>query len=178
MTGNPMTATEQIAWSAAIRLGKFQASHLAEEVGVTRATIGDYLRRWVRSGRVMQHGPSTNRWIEVRPPEDAPGPRRDETPEQNMWRAMRAERTFGLRDLAFRASTSQTAVTEEQAARFVRALLRAGYLRAIQKAIPGRRPAVYRLLRDTGPLPPREVRIVAVFDPNDRAWAHVPEPAR
>ena len=46
-------------------------------------------------------------------------------------------------------------------------LLKAEYLRVQQKAVPGRREASYRLIRNTGPLPPMERRVRAVIDQNE-----------
>lgn len=48
-------------------------------------------------------------------------------------------------------------------------------LRVVQKASPGHgRKAIYRLIRNTGPLPPQIQRVKHVFDPNTRE-VHMPE---
>ena len=46
------------------------------------------------------------------------------------------------------------------------------------KARPGVRAARYRLVRDTGPRAPRERRVRALWDDNERRYAHVPGTAR
>jgi hypothetical protein len=41
------------------------------------------------------------------------------------------------------------------------------------KALPGRREAIYRLVRDTGPRPPRERRVRAVWDENLGEYTYI-----
>lgn len=102
---------------------------------------------------------------------------RHETPHGNMWTAMRGMVSFSARDIAAHATTPQVEVNEIEAAEYCRALHRAGYLRAVHKAVPGRRPALYRLIRNTGPLPPRERRITGVWDDNQGRFAYLPDVA-
>jgi hypothetical protein len=83
-----------------------------------------------------------------------------------MWTALRQMRTFGPRDVAAYAATERTAVSPEDARRYCQALLRVGYLKVVRKAVPGQREPVYRLIRNTGPQPPRLRRVAGVWDPN------------
>lgn len=88
------------------------------------------------------------------------------SPEQNMWTAMRQLKSFSPRELAAHATTEATDVPLETAQEYCRALLGAGYLTVARKAIPGTRLAIYRLVRNTGPRPPRAKRVRAVIDDN------------
>ena len=45
-------------------------------------------------------------------------------------------------------------------------LTQAGYLKVLRKASPPKKPAVYKLVRNTGPQPPQIQRVKQVFDPN------------
>lgn len=169
-----MTELEQAAWAVAQRLGTFKLYQLSAEAGVSVSTTTRYLRQWARRGLVIREG--TGRFITFSVVEGAPllPPSREQSPERNMWTAMRLAGSFSPRELAAQATTDRLKVGEDEAVRFIRALLAAGYLRVVQTAIPNRRPAVYRLIRNTGPLPPRECRISAVWDPNKEAWVHLP----
>lgn len=172
-----MPRTEAIAWSTARRLGEFTARQLAAEAGVSVDTVRRYLRRWTLARRVTRQGEGkTLRYLANPEPPEAPP--REQSPERNMWTAMRLIGAFGARDLALQATTDSLGVSEDAAARYIRALLAAGYLRVVQQAVPGRRPAVYRLIRNTGPQPPRECRVTAVWDQNLAGWARFPEGPR
>lgn len=155
---------------------------MSQAIDPAAGTLRHTLRVWRARGLVRQvtdneRGQAASTiWCidpaaqQVPPPEDGIGP------EERMWRAMRKQRTFTPRDIAALASRSLGEIGEDEAGAFARMLLRAGYLRVIRKAAPGVRPARYRMLRDTGPRPPVERRIRAVWDQNTRAYAHLPEP--
>jgi DNA-binding transcriptional MocR family regulator len=169
-----MTELEQAAWAVAQRLRSFKLYQLSAEAGVSVHTTTRYLRQWARRGLVVREG--SGRFITFSVVEGAPvlPPSREQSPERNMWTAMRLAPSFSARDLAAQATTDRLKVSEDEALRFIRSLLPAGYLKVVQTAIPNRRPAVYRLIRNTGPLPPRECRIPAVWDPNEARWVHLP----
>ena len=74
-----------------------------------------------------------------------------------MWRAMRIQPGFRVQELIGLCD-----VPRKAAEKFLRPLVRAGYLRA-EGAGPARR---YMLIRDSGPVPPRAGRS-GVFDVNE-----------
>jgi DNA-binding transcriptional MocR family regulator len=162
------------AWAAAVRREVVTVRQLAADTGLSASTIGDYLRRWGRAGRVERIGEGRLVTFRVKPEAPALPPAREQSPERNMWTALRKGGAFAAADLALQASTEAVRIDTDQAQRFLRALLPAGYLRVVQTARPPHRPAVYRLIRDTGPLPPVECRITAVWDPNQARWSHLP----
>lgn len=86
--------------------------------------------------------------------------------EGAIWRTIRIMREFSPPDIE--AALIGTSVDAEaaQIQSYCTLLVRAGYLRVLRKA--GKvRPARYRLLRDTGPLPPQEKRLPVVIDGNE-----------
>ncbi len=175
-TRQALTARD-VAWNAAIRLKRFTYIALKEECGVGLKTVKLIVREWLQAGKVidMGLGPHRRRIFEL-----APGVRVQpitlppvQTPAGNLWRAMRMLRTFTPRDLAAHAHTDVCEVSERAALDYCQMLLRAGYLKVMRKAVPGRRQAVYQLVRDTGPRPPRERRLRAVWDDNRGEIMHI-----
>lgn len=89
---------------------------------------------------------------------------------ENMWRTMQHLPEFTSVDVAAHATTDTVAVTKEVAQAYISMLFRTGYLRVIRKAEPmAGRLATYRLVRNTGPRPPKIQRVKRVFDPNTGA---------
>lgn len=97
-------------------------------------------------------------------------PLRPDQGRSRMWQAMRVLRSFTVADLMATAEVGDSA-----AAKYVRYLARAGYLRCVVAKANGRTGghAQYRLVKDTGPFAPR-VGKQAVRDPNLAPTAPVP----
>jgi hypothetical protein len=81
---------------------------------------------------------------------------------------MRGLKSFTPTDLCAHSTSPELVVTVDEATSYCRALCAAGYLGVARKAEPGRREAIYRLARNTGPKPPREKRVRAVIDDNTK----------
>lgn len=178
MTARAPTSLEDAVWTAALRLGEFRTQRLATESGVSLSTVQRHLSRWLDQGQVTRQGVAGGAiWRVSERTEPCVEPRQ-QSPEGNMWRAMRHIGAFTALDLALHATTDELGVSEAEATRYIRALLPAGYLRVLRTASPPRRPAVYRLVRNTGPLPPRLHRVSAVWDANKDCWSHFPEAPR
>ncbi len=94
----------------------------------------------------------------------------------NMWRSMRMLPSFNAQDIALHSTTEETDVKLATAKTYIKHLLAAGYLRVLQKAKggPGGRLATYRLIRDTGPLPPKIQRVKQVYDANTKTVVYCP----
>lgn len=110
---------------------------------------------------------------------EAPRVRRDGTPvvqglaQEQMWRTLRMGMAgcaeVNARELAGMASTEKVRVSPIAARDYLANLHRAGYLECTQAGHGTGRggiPARYRLVSNTGPLPPMVCRSDAVFDPN------------
>jgi hypothetical protein len=164
-------ADAQAAWAAASRMDRFGYGELQQACKISYDAAVRCIRGWQRQGLIAPAGLGKSRrklWA-VRPGATLPPPPENrQTPAWNMWKAMRGLRAFAPIDIAAHACTARVAVTEADAERYCRQLARAGYLRAVRQ--DGR--AAYRLIRDTGPRPPRPCRVAAVWDPNsgDYAW--------
>lgn len=102
---------------------------------------------------------------------------REESPYRNMWGAMRGLRTFGVLDVVAHACSDKVTVTEAQVSRYARQLVDAGYLRVMVKAVPGKKPATYQLVRNTGPRPPQPQKVLAILDDNlgRLTWMETPD---
>lgn len=157
----------------------FTAEMLVTATGADRKTTADYLRCLV-PGKVVEalddggfrliddrgfHAPRLNR---------AGQPVTQGAGVENLWRSMRGLAEFSPRDLAAHSTTTDVEVTEWTAKSYCQMLLKTGFLRVVQKAEPSKgRQAVYRLIRNSGPLPPQIQRVKHVFDPNTQQ-VHVP----
>jgi hypothetical protein len=86
---------------------------------------------------------------------------------------MRALRSFSPTDVMAHSHTPEFEVSLGTAQEYCQMLARSGHLRVMTKALPGRREAIYRLVRDTGPRPPRERRVRAVWDENLGEYTYI-----
>lgn len=169
---------ERQAWGRVSGLSEFHWSDLAD-LGVHENTAQKFVRRWERDGRVkcirkdMHRKIYRNADIDAQvPPMPAPA-EGHATPEGNMWRAMRQLRQFSPTDIAAHANAGGVEVSVEKARAYCRLLLGSGHLKVRQTAIPGRREAIYQLIEDSGPRPPKPVRMAGILDPNTGAFAPV-----
>jgi len=163
---------EQI-WSAVSDLPEMHWQDVVAR-GCAEDTAKRYLRLWLREGRVRPSrvGPTGKRFYRPAhlPPAGLEPASGEATPEGNMWRAMRQLRQFSPTDLAAHANAGGVAVTVEKARAYCRHLLGSGHLKVRQTAIPGQREALYQILEDTGPRPPKAVRLAGILDPNTGAF--------
>lgn len=81
---------------------------------------------------------------------------------EQMWRTIRILRHLGLADLCAAAATEERAISRDEAARYLRYLTRARYLRQTGTGDK----AQYLLVRNTGPKAPQVQRVRRVWDPN------------
>lgn len=181
MMRSDQTPLEQIAWTAACRLVEFDYRALSAEAEIGYETVGTWVRRWVRLGKVEslgKQGGKTQRFRVAGSGQMAPVQplTRGQTGTGNMWRTMRGLRkAFTPTDVAAHSTNDVVGVSAPEAQLYCQMLARAGYLRVVRKALPPRREAVYQLIRDTGPRPPRERRIRVVWDDNLAEISHMPE---
>jgi len=172
-------ASDEAAWNAALRLGKFSYAALAAEAAIPIVRATRLTRGWVRLGAVEEMGKVGSNKLMFRVVAEAlPAtvtPSR-QSPDANMWLAMRKlGGAFTPTDIATHASTDAVGVSRADAQSFCQMLVRAGYLRVQRKAVPDKREAIYRLIKNTGPKPPRERRVRAIWDPNLAEFTHLPE---
>lgn len=176
VTAQTRAAVAEAAWAVALRLRSFGYAEISVELGISLDRATEIVRAWVEEGacEVTQKGIGLrNQFRPVAGFERAKDPERQGSVPLNLWTAMRGLKSFTPTDLAAHSTTGTVHVTAAAAQAYCQALLRAGYLKVMRTAIPGRRPAIYRLIRNTGPNPPRERRVRAVYDGNLREIVHV-----
>jgi hypothetical protein len=163
-------AVAEAAWALALRLPQFGYGEIAAEMKISIEQATRIVRDWDGKSalELLQSGSGLRKLWKVRPGCDraAPAPR-GRSAEENLWTAMRGLRSFTPTDLAAHASTDQVSVAVADAQAYCRVLLAGGYLRVERKASPARhQEAIYRLIRNSGPRPPRATRVSAVVDDN------------
>jgi hypothetical protein len=161
-------------WAQVRDLPEFDWAELSNR-GCSAETARRYIRHWLKDGRVRvsRLGPNNKHYYSpAHLPPARPLPVSSEaSPEGNMWRAMRHLRQFSPTDIAAHANAGGVEVTVEKARAYCRQLIGSGHLKARQTAVPGRREAIYQLIDDSGPRPPRPVRLAGILDPNTGAFA-------
>jgi hypothetical protein len=165
--GNVQSVMEA-AFAYAATLPEFGYAEIAIKVQMSERWVSKTVRQWKEQGLVelVQSGHLIRTIWKVRDGARLALAAKARSPELNMWTAMRQLKSFTPRDLAAHATTAETETTVEAAQDYCRALLGAGYLSVARKAVPGKVPAIYRLIRNTGPRAPRVARVRAVVDAN------------
>lgn len=167
---------------AAERLGEFSSYSLRAETGISENRMKDILRDWKARGiaEFVRAGDKGRHYFRLTAKAGSTSPAakalagQAETPQGNMWRSMRGLPVFSARDIAVHSTTPTVSVDDKLAQGYCRMLERAGYLKIVQKEVPGRKPGLYKLVKDTGPRPPREKRVTTVYDENKAAFAYIP----
>lgn len=169
---------ERRAWTTACSMGSFTVYSLSARAQVRVELVRRLVPAWGREGRAVCEGKGARRRHVWRIVGGRSLPVLTNNAIENMWRTMRHLSDFTPADIQMHACTPDAPVSAEDAQAYCRAMMRAGYLRVLRPAQPGRAPALYKLARNTGPRAPVERRVRAIWDPNTRAYAHVPEPGQ
>lgn len=175
-------AENKAIWATALRLGEFSYASLAAECQIPIPRTMTLVKGWERMRLVeFSHITRIRRKVfkltssarQVELPANLEVMEPVASAEENMWRSARMLKSFGAHDLAIHSTTPAVTVTDEAAQRFCQVLLKGGYLKVLRKAnfkkagkSMVRTHAIYQLVRNTGPMPPVERRVTAVFDPN------------
>lgn len=167
---------ETRAWDFAVRTEVFGYAEVAAESMISMEAATALVRRWLDEGRVRVQrggGGKSRKMFELTQEYREPKGRGPQIAQQ-LWNGMRGlKKTFTPVDLASHCR-EDLRVEVQEASAYCQQLLRAGYLRVVRTAVPGKRDATYQLVRNSGPRAPREKRIVAVWDPNDSAFSYIP----
>lgn len=167
VTREMQAAVAEAAWAVATRLETFGYAEIAAEMKICMEQATPIVRAWDKAGalELVQSGVRKRHLWKVK--EGYQPPVRSRSPEKNMWDTMRQIKEFWPTSLAIHSATEEAPVTVSAATAYCQTLLAAGYLRVVSKAVPDRkREAIYRLIKNTGPFPPRERRVRAVVDAN------------
>lgn len=162
-------------WVEIRKLNVFTATQIAKATDISRKTITDYIAR-LEAGKIVEKHrkyEETKMFVLIRDAGvHAPRLKKDGSRvtqgdgNKNLWRSMKMLKTFTPFDLAMHSANEKVTVSEETARAYCGMLLKAQYLKVMQKAVPGKNQATYRLVNYTGPKPPKIQRVKAVFDPN------------
>jgi hypothetical protein len=147
----------------------FTADELAQASGQSVWAVLRNLTAWRSRGeaeKVTADEDAVARWKMVVLPGKPKRSGAGAQTETVLWDTVRLLGTFTAWDVKIHIPETRAQVTEDEVRRYLGMLLKAGYLKVIRKAIPGQRTAKYRLIKNTGPLPPVERRTVIVQDPN------------
>ena len=160
-------------WQLAQRQVSFGYGEVVAELSLSERLVREVLLGWVAEGRLTERGPGKRhrKMFEVTAAYRAPKDRAGMIAQQ-LWTAMRGLKTFDPIDLAAQCR-EDLSVSVAEASAYAQSMLRGGYLKVRRTASPGLREATYQLVRDTGPRPPRERRVTAVWDPNEANYAYV-----
>ncbi len=159
------------AWAVALRMTAFGYGEIEAELKIGAKQAVRIVRGWTAAGLlvVVQEGRGLRKLWSIAPQAQRPSFAKGRSAEDNLWTAMRGLKSFTPTELCAHATGPNLVITNEDATAYCRALFAAGYLGVARKAEPGRREAIYRLARNTGPKPPREKRVRAVIDDNTNA---------
>lgn len=171
VTAETQAAVADAAWAVALRMTAFGYGEIEAELKISARQAVRIVRGWLDEGLLVavQSGPGLRSLWKAAPNAARPPRPKARTAEDNMWTAMRGLKSFTPTDLAAHSASPALPVDADAAQAYCRSLLAAGYLGVMRKAEPGRREAIYRLARNTGPKPPREKRVRAVIDDNTNA---------
>lgn len=180
---NDARKTAQARRAAALQkvkeAGEFRVEDLMQIAGLPLGTARTYVKRWQETGDIVLTRKEANTRFYISAEKRyalVDGAEAEQTPEGNMWRAMRQYRQFSPLDICTVSNAGGVEVTIEKARSYCRALMEAGYLKVLDRAVPGRREALYRLVANTGPTAPITRRVTGVWDPNTRAFVpQIPE---
>jgi hypothetical protein len=168
-----------VAWRAALARETWTYDDIVADSRLSYGQVQKLVSRWEEAGAVKATGVGPDRRTQygvtdatvfdrlADVSEASPAPiRREQSDVGNMWTAMRGLATFSPVDISAQASTEEIEVTVLRAREYCRTLLRHNYLKVVRKAVPGKREPVYRLIRNTGPVAPREKRVTVLEDVN------------
>ncbi len=176
MTQDTRAAIADAAWAVGLRLGAFGYAEISAECHISMKRASELVQGWLVDGKceLTQSGVGLRKMFRLLPDHvrRVPLHMKGSVP-LNLWTAMRGLKSFTPTDLAAHSTTDAVQVTVAAAQAYCQTLLRASYLKVERTAIPGRREAIYRLIRATGPRPPRERRVRAVYDENLDQIVHV-----
>lgn len=172
-----MTAEERrvAIWAAMRARGDddWSVRDITRATDIPRWTVKDLADRLVLAGyATCEEGERGLRFklthkAGVQPPRLRPDgtPAEQGSGQLNMWRSMRVTREFSTTDLAAYSTVPPVVVSPASAQKYCARLARTGFLRPLPRRsrADGMR---YRLIRNTGPKPPRIRRDGTVEDPN------------
>lgn len=170
-------------WRAMKTLVEFNATEIEDRAHpITRNSVCEYIGELVEAGYVQQlvangqragsHKFAAARYKVLRFAAIAPKLGKGgqvvapEVGVTAMWRAMRVRKVFDAEQIQTDSAAGDVSMSLGTVKTYFKRLKAAGYLGVATKAHNGGGLTVYRLVKDTGPLPPAITRTQIVFDRN------------
>jgi len=155
-----------MAWRWCCLQPEFTRRQLQQVAGMTQSTSNHVVRAWYLAGAIDRVDSKSNAYIyRVVDPQNPPALGKGsnnqphsrvwrKTQQQKIWNSMKIGRAFTLQDLMLTCDVSNVT-----ASNYVEKLVRAGYVRVLQRKQPRmpidmRTPARFQLIRDTGRFAP------------------------
>ena len=167
---NPRTPEEKRMWRHMLSHSRFRYSDVMKGADVSRYFIDIFSAKLRRLGLIKPCGrEGQDQYFTVMDEKAAEkfAAGQKGRKEGLMWTAMRSLMSFTPQEVILVVGQDQSEVAEEDARKYCALLLKADYLAVVQKARPGVHPARYRLIRDTGPLPPVKRTLEVLVDGNE-----------
>ena len=174
---------QQAIWDVIREQRSFTITDVFLQVDMHRKSVINYVMR-LKKGGFVERADDFDRTYTYNLIKDAgrfaPRLNRDGKPvtqgtaNANMWQSMRMLKEFTPNDIVGVSNTTKAQLKLTTVKAYCTILLKADYLRLVRAAEPPTKQAVYRLIRDTGPLPPQVQRTKQLFDPNTNSVAYRP----
>lgn len=166
---SPRDEHEAEIWTYLNSHPRVTRSDILAACGVTEHRTDRFLRRLKRAGILRPDGrEGSHSYLTVLGTEEvlARSAERRGTPEGAIWQAMRTLSVFTTDDLSV-ALAGRPGITRDVIRSYALMLARIKYLTTLQRCRGTGMAERWRLVRDTGPLPPRRRRMMVVIDANE-----------
>lgn len=169
---------QRAIWTYVNGLNRFTKDDVARACPGPESARENFLRMLARQKLLFTWGRvGTTTYFTTRDPATAMDKARAarKSLEGEIWTAMRIQKRFTALELHAALHPACPELTQRQVQDYCSLLTKAGYLRAMRKARHNGPAAAYRLVRDTGPLPPTSQRVAVVIDGNDDRIVYAPK---
>jgi hypothetical protein len=165
---------EKLAWEAVWTRNEFTSKQLRLAYPMSAAVAQAIIRRWLAAGQItfLRRGEYGQHYYAPVAGASLPPDLTGRTPADNMWTAMRRQKSYTVTDIAAHATTEAVPVTTEMARDYIRSLMTAGFVRALRLAT-AEQEALYVTTKKSLIKAPVVRRIRVVEDPNTGAIHHL-----
>jgi len=167
----PKNEMEKTVWNYITGRDTFTYAELAAELPISRYTTRTFIRKLRESRHIrVAHTKGPQIFFTAKSVINKIGNQAQQrsTPEGAIWSAIRILGSYSASDVVCSLSGTNLSITLPQVRTYMQRLLQADYLHVVRRATPDSgREAIYRLINDTGPLPPVIKRKRVVIDQNE-----------
>ncbi|MEM9968468.1 MAG: hypothetical protein AAF755_10235 [Pseudomonadota bacterium] len=172
----PRNADEKRMWAYMTSVQQFTHKMVSQATGVSVNKRQNYIAHLKEHGYVRRLGRKANQlFFTAHADLDIPefnGKRRT-TIEGKYWSAMRSLGTFSAQDIAAIFVSDVDDITMESIENYIEILLKGDFLRRVGHRQNGSPASRYRLVNNTGPLPPLQRRAEVIIDQNKEQVVYV-----